>query len=306
MLMNRKLLLLTFLTFFYGTLHAQQIRLQQYLDGADTGANAILIDLDTSSSNIWQIGPPQKTIFDSAATSPNVLVTDTINYYPKNNTSTFSFKVSTKNIFYIVAIRWKQKLDMDSAADGGIVELSVDTGKTWQNVFNNSNVYNFYGYNLVNADTFADGTPVFTGKDTAWRDIWLCFSRTYLSSNNLDSLIFKFTFKSDSSDNQGEGWMIDNILVQETYYHTVSTVDPDKTFLVYPTITSGVVNVAVEKDVEKIQQILVVDPQGRVIRKYNTETQKTTINIGDLPKGNYYLNIYTQDKIEAHKILLSP
>jgi len=33
----------------------------QYFDGQDTSIqNAVIIKLDTSSSNVWQIGPPQK------------------------------------------------------------------------------------------------------------------------------------------------------------------------------------------------------------------------------------------------------
>ena len=55
----------------------------QYFDGADTTVwNSILIDIDHDSSNVWQIGTPQKNIFDSAATQPNAIVTDTINLLP--------------------------------------------------------------------------------------------------------------------------------------------------------------------------------------------------------------------------------
>src|ERR1041384_4098256 len=71
-----------------------QLSVNQYFDGADTSAtNSIIIMLDTSSTNIWQIGRPQKIIFDSAATFPNALVTDTINNYPDSNVSRFTFKI---------------------------------------------------------------------------------------------------------------------------------------------------------------------------------------------------------------------
>ena len=51
------------------------------------------MELDTSASNIWQIGKPQKIIFDSASTVPNAIVTDTINFYPINNISRFGIKI---------------------------------------------------------------------------------------------------------------------------------------------------------------------------------------------------------------------
>ena len=120
----------------------------QYFDGADTSLyNAILIDIDSDSSNVWQIGIPQKIIFDSAATLPNAIVTDTINFYPSSDTSRFIAKVYLNgNNWGIFALQWKQKLDLDTAFDGGIIEYSTDTGNTWVNVFNNPNVYNFYGF----------------------------------------------------------------------------------------------------------------------------------------------------------------
>ena len=66
----------------------------QYFDGADTiFDNSVNVELDTSNSNIWQIGASQKIIFDSAATVPNAIVTDTINSYPVNNVSRFTIKI---------------------------------------------------------------------------------------------------------------------------------------------------------------------------------------------------------------------
>ena len=117
----------------------------QYFDGADTSIyNAILIDIVPDSSNVWQIGTPQKSVFDSAATLPNAIVTDTINFYPSHDTSSFIAKVYLNgNNWGIFALQWKQKLDMDTSFDGGIIEYSIDTGNTWINVFNNPYVYNF-------------------------------------------------------------------------------------------------------------------------------------------------------------------
>ncbi|MDA3953800.1 MAG: transposase [Bacteroidales bacterium] len=40
---------------------------------------------DSSEPPIWQIGTPNKTFFDSAYSSPNAIITDTVNYYPINN-----------------------------------------------------------------------------------------------------------------------------------------------------------------------------------------------------------------------------
>ena len=86
-----KLTLLLFSALF--SLNSMSQDLTQYFDGADTLVyNAILIEIDTNS--VWQIGPPNKEVhFKSASTVPNVIVTDTINPYPINDTSRFQIKI---------------------------------------------------------------------------------------------------------------------------------------------------------------------------------------------------------------------
>ena len=54
--------------------------------------NKIEIDTTSNPNNIWQIGCPNKTEFDSANSFPNCIVTDTANPYPINDTSIFIIK----------------------------------------------------------------------------------------------------------------------------------------------------------------------------------------------------------------------
>ena len=116
-----------------------QIEHYQYFDGADTNVwNSILIEMDTTNpNNIWQIGPPQKVIFNSASTAPNVIVTDTINSYPNSDTSRFiTHTQSDFAVMGIMAFQWSQKLDYDTTGyDGGLVEYSIDGGTSWENAF---------------------------------------------------------------------------------------------------------------------------------------------------------------------------
>ncbi len=304
--MKLKLLLLTFLTFTFSLTYAQTA-IKQYFDGDDTlGGPAIIISIDTSGDNIWQVGPPQKTVFDTPATAPNVIVTDTINTYPKNNTSSFSFGVNLQQgiTWGIIAIRWKQKLDMDTAMDGGIVEYSLDSGQTWVNILTDTNVYNLYGFDTANVKKLPDSTLAFTGTDTLWRDIWLCYGHSYLQ--NYDSIVVRYTFRSDSSDNSKDGWMIDNMLFEETYFHTVGTVAPAGKFLVYPTLTTSTVKIDVTGEAEGIDNIVVTDLQGKVQRRYNNINDvRTQIDMNSLPNGNYYIGIHTKEKIEIHKVIVA-
>ena len=282
----------------------------QYFDGADTNLyNSIFIDIDPDSLNVWQIGSPQKVIFDSSATQPNAIVTDTINYYPVNDTSRFIAKVYLNgNNWGIFALQWKQKLDMDTAFDGGIIEYSIDTGHTWVNVFNNPYVYNFYGYETANQDTLPGGEFAFSGTDSTWRDIWLCFDLSWLQQFNWnDTALFRFTFLSDSVNNNKEGWLMDNLLSHITFIHTVKEVEQENYLLVYPNPASSIIHIQAQKimNYHIIETMELIDPMGRVVDTWANIPTKFWFDTNRYNDGMYFLKIRTNLQSETLPIVIS-
>ncbi len=278
----------------------------QYFDGADTStSNALFVRLDTSANNIWQIGSPQKTLFDSAATAPNALVTDTLNFYPPNNISMAGFSVMPGPFFPgILAIQWKQKLDMDHNKDGGIIEFSLDSGTTWSNAFNNPYVYNFYGYDFKNVDTLANGHVAFSGSDTIWKDIWLCYDQSWLSQS--DSLMVRFTFVSDSVDNNKEGWIIDNLTVHPTFVHTISEVPQDDYLVATPNPTAGKIQILAQKldQFHLFEKMELYNSEGRLVQEFGQSPTKFDIDISSHANGVYYLKVYSNLQTETLRIVL--
>ena len=173
----------------------------------------------------------------------------------------------------IFALRWKQKLDMEKHKDGGIVEFSLDAGKTWQNTFTSPIVHNFYGYNAENKDTLLSGEKAFSGTDTAWRDIWFCI---YGFSSNTASIQYRFTFKSDGANNK-EGWMIDNLMFYRTMMHIVKENEKSDYLNVYPTATEGTVNIEAKElqPYHKIEKIELFGTDGRLIENFNPRNDLT-------------------------------
>lgn len=281
--------------------------ISQYFDGADTAAwNSIFVEIDPDTANVWHIGQPQKTIFDSAATVPNAILTDTINPYPKNNVSSFTFKIQPEYFEWgILALQWKQKLAMEAGMDGGIIEFSLDDGFTWQNVFNNPYVYNFYGFDLQNQDTLANGEFAFSGTDESWKDIWLCFDVSFLYI--YDSIPFRYTFISDSSDTGQEGWMIDNLMAHITIIHTVNEKPQNEFFSVYPTVTSGLVNIQTVKldEFHVIEELRVISINGEVVEKMGPVPTKFYLDISKHPEGLYYLLIKTNIQTGVFPVILN-
>ena len=303
--MKKIILLFLFTPFF---LNAQEY--YQYFDGADTAAsNSVQIDFGTDTNNIWQIGAPQKIIFDTAATFPNVLVTDALNYYPNNDTSSFEIHI---NYDYIVttfleafAIHWQQKLDYDTLFDGGMIQFSVDGKNTWENVLNSPFNYNFYGFDEQNLDTLHNGEYVFTGTDSTWRNVWICYDVAWLQQHQ--SLDFRFTSISDGVNNQKEGWMIDNIMVQSTIYHTLKKVDQENYIDIYPNPTNDklFINVKRADELQFIESMQLIDIHGKTVEEWKVVPIKFYIETSKFPTGTYFLKVKTNIKSETLKFNIS-
>lgn len=301
----KKTLLFSFI--FVSLVSFSQNYYSQYFDGANTNPNnSIIVGIQTSSTNIWQIGKPQKTLFSSASTTPNVIVTDTINNYPINNVSTFTFaikQVSPGPGGFPYALQWKQKLDMDAGLDGGIVEISMNSGNTWINVHNNPNIYQFYGFLPGNKDTINGNEYCFSGTDNVWRDIWLCLPPSFTSQN--DTIMYKFTFKSDGINTNKEGWMIDNLIGHTTILHPVKEISQIDNIVVYPNTTNGIVNVEMKKtsNTDVIQNIQLFDNEGRLVETFGQNYTKVVLDISKHKAGLYYLNVTINKKVSKFKII---
>lgn len=153
--MKKHLTILLLLCSFQA-LHAQFVY-TQYFDGKDTTLDKSLIfHILNDSISTWQVACPQKRLFTMAATTPNAILTDSVSFYPPNDSSVFELTLASSTWYGILALQWMQKLDFDDTDDGGIIEYSIDNGLNWQNVFNNPYVYNFYGFDAQNVDTFKD------------------------------------------------------------------------------------------------------------------------------------------------------
>ena len=306
----KKPLLKTLLLFFFSCSinnSFAQSWYDQYFDGADSAfsTNSLYIKIDTAASNIWQVGKPQKIIFDSAATLPNALVTDTINFYPNNNISRFTFNVPLYGPWGILGIQWKQKLDMDDGFDGGMVEFSIDTGATWQSAFNNPSVYNFFGYPSPDFDTLVSGEYAFSGTDSLWRDVWLCYDLSFLTTW-VDTIRVRYTFISDSINTNKEGWMIDNMNAHVTMLHPVKEETKVDYFNVYPNPTKNIVNIELQRlnEYHIIENMQLINAEGKLMQEWNKIPTRYWIDVNKYPNGMYYLKIKSNLKSKTIPIMI--
>lgn len=271
---------------------------EQYFEG--TSFYPLPYNIDTSqANNLWQVGPPQKTLFTSALSIPNVIVTDTTAPYPLNNTSSFTIKAPLYDFGYpVFFLRFYQAFDTDSVNDGGYVEVSWDNGDTWINLFEdwlmplNIELYNINTSQSIEADTLANGQIGFSGasgypNNTAdW--IYSAFCWENIGAPLADSIFVRFTFESDSIADHGDGWMIDNITIESYISHPVIDYTRMDDYLkVAPTLIEDRVQVIYDVDDEITPVFLALyDGQGRMVR---------SLRNAEMPRGVDHITVWRSD-----------
>lgn len=193
--------------------------LNEYSDGYckyNTSLTSEGVDLfidESNVSNIWQIGAPQKPILDEAKSTPNVIITDTTNAYPSEDTSSFTVMLYLvpQNHTYLnnehlssFYMSFYYAVDSDSLNDYGMLEFSPNSGEYWFDLINEQSQYYFWS-----------GTkPTLTGNSNGFTNArvnMLGFVHNNYEFIEGDTLLWKFTFISDDIQNNRDGLMIDNI-----------------------------------------------------------------------------------------------
>ena len=274
--------------------------------------NDFSIEIDSANaSNIWQIGIPAKTIFSSANTLPYALVTDTVNNYSINNSSSFQFTLDLTELwtqFPYVLIGWTHKMDSEIGKDGGIIEVSYDNTQTWINIFEENDEQPLFIGSLAPSTVYT-GEQGISQINENWNYVGFCWSS---SSPNIepDKISLRFTFVSDSIDTNQEGWLIDNF---EAYGSIIDSVDDlldnstdNSNFTIFPNPATETINIKAEGIIPSEATIQISDISGRLIHQERTRIiDNSDVDISNFQPGYYFLTIRNKNNkvLSTEKII---
>ncbi|MFA5781899.1 MAG: T9SS type A sorting domain-containing protein [Bacteroidales bacterium] len=270
------------------------------VDSCKFESQCSLLQIDTSLQNIWQIGKPAKPFFDTAYSSLNALITDTINPYPISNHSYFDLIIPT-NYYYLanLIVGFKHKFQTDTLTDGGYIEVSYDIGITWNNVLHDDIVHNvmeFHTENLYSEqDTLRGGINGFSGTSNGWiytriQWVWILPIKTV----PLDTLIMRFHFISDSIQTNKDGWMIDNILI--SFVDLPSSIkeieNNHSRIYIMPNPVDNFATIKFDNFKNEIFKLTIYNPFGQIIKQIeNIKTNQIEIYKNDLTSGLYFIQL---------------
>ncbi len=283
-------------------------------------SNDNLISFDKGNTNIlWQRGQASGTILNSTVTGgSNVYGTNLSGLYPNSMNSYLVSQCYDLTQFQNPTIKFDMAFDLEPNYDYINIEYSTDSGITWSILgdattgttwYNSSNTPNATNCDFcVGAQwTGAGGDPNQVGgiNSNKTNYSWNMTNFGYGGSNPQSNIIFRFNFLSDPGL-QFEGVIIDNFVITGTQV-LANQQNNFESFSISPNPTHGIMNVKLNTSEDVTIELFDISGRNCFINKYKNSNSyfNQEINLGELEKGVYLINISSEGKTQTKKVILN-
>lgn len=253
----------------------------------------VIIDTINYPENIWKIGEPKKTVFNSAYSIPNAIATDLNNPYPAGDTSVFIIRHIANDGFmypHMVILSGYYKIDSDTLNDYGLIEFSPDNGDTWVDLINDT-IYNQYF-------EWYTQKPVLTGRTHEWTHFFVNIAQLgYVFNINYgDTLLYRFSFISDQQPEVMEGLIYDNLHFED-WFEGINENSPVRfESICYPVPSSAFLTIEFENLHYQDFDLVIINKLGQtVFSKHNLTENKICIDINSFTNGIYFYKLLNND-----------
>lgn len=254
----------------------------------------LILDTISDTNNIWAVGNPQKSVFTEARSLPKAILTDTINPYPVNDTSSFVIMNTTMGGGFVwphtVILAGHYQVNTDSLNDFGAIEFSPNNGITWIDLINDTVYDEYYEWWTEK--------PILTGSSDGWVEfaVWLAPLGPIFNITENDTVLYKFTFISDSIYDGLDGLMFDD-------FHYEDWVEGIEEFAqvqskVYPNPANQSATIEFDNPEFSTFRLTVSDALGRLIYTRQLPRQTANLATDKFPDGVYYYSLTSTERSE--------
>jgi len=244
-----------------------------------------------------------KVVTGKATDGNNSVEVTSTNAYTENMTYLFK-KIPEYNRLSVSADVKLEKLD---SSEYYMLSLYYNNNGTysWAGGFNFLISGNFYADNDLNFQALGKWIP---GKwynlkieidHVGEKNIKYYLDNQLVHSSPLSSKVLRANDLNFEFDNDGSGFIVDNIIVKDMDYLAVSDITKNEVN-VFPNPTSDFINI---KSNEIIKSIKLYDIKGSLIKSENSSDKTLKLDVSSLPKGNYIISTETESGIETKKII---
>lgn len=255
--------------------------------------SATLVVEPIQPQSIWQIGPPDKSVFLSAWSTPNVLVTDTVLPYPPNSASFAEFNIALEEPG--LGLDFRSRVHTEGPGSYGRLETYDPTSQQWEPVTSGWLFTEYDNLHVVAYTGSTDDEGRFFGTDTGWVPVHLeayCVGVFRPDEERVGggaSYITRLRFAFYSGDTEGgyDGWMIDDLMataigcsggLEETPKPTISlTLDPAATTL----------TVSFSEEMAGMAGLQIFASDGRRVLVENFRGDRSSVDVASLEAGSY-------------------
>ncbi len=165
----------------------------------------------------WQLGNPDKFYFTDPYSGNNAYVTQLVYYYSTDSRSSLISPLFDLSTIENPVFSFKHMYDTEYQYDGARIDYTTDEGYSWHVLGQAFDMNAFNWYNYPQIESASD--PVFRpGWNGFGADGWIssAFDLTGLVPDG-SFVRFRFAFTSDPVAADGEGWMIDDIRIDNIF-----------------------------------------------------------------------------------------
>jgi hypothetical protein len=256
----------------------------------------------STSSPLWEIKRPSKTLLNAAASGNKAYITHAADNYPNNTvnylyTNCYDLTTITNPVF-----TFKMAFDIENNWDYLVVEYSTDSGSNWS-ILGNASDPDWY----TSAST-ANGLPgrQWTGEgenlnSTGNTNATITeYSYDLSAFTNESSMVFRFKFVTDEAVNE-EGVMIDDLVINGTL--SVSNDELLESLSIYPNPSEDLFNI--RWNTNEQATISLYNYMGKLIfTEKSTRFNSHTLHMKGYSKGLYLVKITSDNKQATKKIIL--
>ncbi len=245
--------------------------------------------LTVDNTNSWQIGTPLTPILGSAGNTGYVT---TLNAnYPDNSISYLNSPCYDLTSYSSAILKFDMLFSLETDYDVLYVEYTTNQGNTWQ-VLGTADDPNWYNSSF-DQNVLTIGKQ-WTGTNSTLKE----YSHDVTFLTNQNNVSFRFTFLTDQSVTS-EGVLIDNFRIETVASTTTNILE---NISVYPNPSNGIITI--QRSSNEKMNFSIFDITGKQIHSQKNITDNLyTINLSNITKGVYFINISVNDKIITKKLI---
>lgn len=260
-------------------------------------------DTTANGANKWGRAVPNKSVFKKAYSGSAALITYPNNTYPANDTSSFTITYMSGDGFsgiHTAIVGGWYYVNSDTLTDYGYIEMSLDHGQTWMNLFSDSFLNLIYPYSIE--------VPVLSGNSNGWKQFNMNLAALgwHFDIEYGDTILYRFTFVSDSVETFKDGLMFDNLSLYDYSEGINSTANNFKS-TIHPNPLDNNSIIEFENNNREPHQLVIYNSQGHKIMQSDINDDKQFELKGNTLEPGVYLyqilNLYSL-KSSIGKILV--